>query len=70
MRTAASAIKAILEEKGISYSFIAGKTGISIDALSKTFLGKRKLTADEMIKICLCTDIDIDDLMLSEPKAG
>lgn len=70
MKKVAEVIKGIIEEKGISYSFISSKTGITVDALSKTFLGKRRLLADEMVDICLCTGIDIDDIMSSLPKAG
>lgn len=58
MLTAAEVIKSALKEKGISYSFISEKTGIKIDAISRSLLGKRRLPADEMIAICKVAQID------------
>lgn len=50
--TVAQKMKLLIEQKGITYTFISEKTGIPVDALSKSFLGKRRLPADEMISIC------------------
>lgn len=66
--TVAQEIKSLVDEKGISYTFISAKTGIPVDAISKTFMGKRKLTADEMIAICSVTGIDLSDLSNSSRK--
>ena len=63
METTAEKIKTLVSQKGITYAAISRETCIPIDALSKTFLGKRKLTAEEMVKICSFIGIDLNDLM-------
>lgn len=55
-------LKTLIDNKGVTYTFIASKTGISIDAISRVFRQKRKLPADELIAICNLLDIDINDL--------
>ena len=55
-------LKKEIEAKGITYTYISNATGISVDKLSRTFLKKRKLQAEELILICLSTGIDIDKL--------
>ena len=57
--TVAQKMKLLIEQKGITYTFISEKTGIPVDALSKSFLGKRRLPADEMISICREVGIDL-----------
>lgn len=61
----AQEIKRLVDARGVSYTFIATKTGISVDALSKSFAGKRRMTADEMISICTAVGIDLVDLVAS-----
>lgn len=61
--TAAARIKELVNSKGVSYTFISDKTGIPVDAISRTFLGKRRLMADEMIAICSAVGIDLQDLL-------
>ena len=63
-------LKKEIESKGITYTYISNTTGISVDKLSKIFLKKRKLQAEELILICLSTGIDIDKLRkcVSTPK--
>ena len=58
----ATRIKELIEEKGVTYTFISEKTGIPVDALSKSFLGKRRLPADEMVAICDAVSIDLKEL--------
>lgn len=41
-----------LKEHGISQTFIAEKLGISRTRMSMMLNGKRKMTADDLIKIC------------------
>ncbi len=62
MENTAEKIRSVISRKGITYAAISRETQIPIDALSKTFLGKRKMTAEEMIKICNFISIDLDDL--------
>lgn len=45
-------------ERGIKQSYIAEQTGISKDAISKILRGKRKITADEFLRICNSVQID------------
>ena len=58
----ATRIKELIDEKGVTYTFISEKTGIPVDALSKSFLGKRRLPADEMVAICDAVNIDLKEL--------
>lgn len=58
----ASKIKMLIENRGITYTFISSKTGIPVDAISRSFLGKRRLPADEMVLICNATGIDLNEL--------
>lgn len=60
--TVAQKIKEIVDSRGITYTFISSKTGISIDAISRSFSGKRRLSADEMLNICQVVGIDLCDL--------
>lgn len=60
--TVAQKIKEIVDSKGVTYTFISLKTGISIDAISRSFSGKRRLSADEMLNICQVVGIDLCDL--------
>lgn len=57
--TAAERMKTIIDERGVTYSFISRKTGISVDSISKSMAGKRKLPADELVKMCLLLNVDI-----------
>ena len=61
--TAAARIKELVNSKGVSYTFISDKTGIPVDAISRTFLGKRRLMADEMIDFCSAVGIDLQDIL-------
>lgn len=58
----AQKIKILVDNKGVTYTFISSKTGISVDAISRSFSGKRRLPADEMIAICDAVGIDLNDL--------
>ena len=65
----AQRIKEIVDSRGITYTFISSKTGISIDAISRSFSGKRRLSADEMAKIgllCLKNGIFNNKRIVSE----
>lgn len=46
-----------LTERGIKQSFIAEKTGIAPDTVSKILNGHRKILADEFLSICRALDI-------------
>ena len=66
--TAAERIREIIESKGISYTFISEKTGIPVNAISRSFLGKRRLPADEMVAICGVIGVDLGDFCnMSKP---
>ena len=50
-------LKQLIDDKGITYTFISNKTGIPVNTIS------RKLPADEMISICKATGIDLNDFV-------
>lgn len=58
----AEKIKNLIDGKGVTYTFISEKTGIPIDAISRSMLGKRRLPADEMLMICNAVGIDLNEL--------
>ena len=58
---AAEKLKDLVEERGVTYTFISSKTGIPVDTISRVFLGKRKLLADEMVSICNAVGLDLKD---------
>lgn len=60
--TVAEKLKEEINSRGITYTFVSEKTGIPVDALSKVFLNQRRLLADEMLKICEATNIDLNVL--------
>lgn len=56
-------LKQLIDDKGITYTFISNKTGIPVNTISRSLSGKRKLPADEMISICKATGIDLNDFV-------
>ena len=48
----------IAVSKGIKQIFIAEKTGLTADTVSKIFMGKRKIMADEFLTICAALELD------------
>ena len=54
-------LKQLIDDKGITYTFISNKTGIPVNTISRSLSGNRKLPADEMISICTATGIDLSD---------
>lgn len=61
--TIAQKLRAVINERGTTYTFISQKTGIPVDAISKSLLGKRRLQADELIAICKALNIGLDLLL-------
>lgn len=58
----AEKLKYIVEERGTTYTFLSKRTGIKVDAISKSLSGKRRLPADEMIALCRALNVDLCDL--------
>lgn len=66
----AERLKQLVDDKGVTYSFIASKTGIPVDAISKSLLGKRRLPADELVDICNVVGIELNELQLTRADPG
>lgn len=66
----ADTMKTMIDGKGIKYTFIAEKTGLSPDRVSKVLNRQRKMLADEMISICEVTGIQLADLAQAVQDAG
>ena len=60
--SAGEKIKKIVDERGIKYTAISQATHIPIDAISRSFNGKRKILGDELILICKFLNLELDDL--------
>lgn len=56
-------LKNIIDDRGVKYIAISKATGIPVDAISRSFLGKRKMLADEFVAICDFLHISSDDLL-------
>lgn len=54
------AIDSYLQNNGITQAYVAEKTGITTNALNLSLKGKRKLTADEYIRICNVLKVPYD----------
>lgn len=52
-----------VKDVGIKQSFIAKKTGLSENAVSNIFNGKRKMSADEFMKVCQAIGKTPNDFM-------
>ena len=46
-----------IDKKGIKQAFIANSTGMSTNAISQMLNGKRRIQADEFLKICKAVDM-------------
>ncbi|MFR8171150.1 MAG: helix-turn-helix domain-containing protein [Marvinbryantia sp.] len=55
-----SDIKAYLEEKGIKQNFLAEKSGIPTSVLNLILNNKRKIEANEYMRICESLDLPLD----------
>lgn len=55
-------LKEYFENNEISQSSIANLTGIAQSKISLVLNGKRKLTADELIKIAIAFDINLENI--------
>ena len=52
----------LIESKGVTLTFISKKTKLSVDTLSKSINGTRKITADEFIKICKALEVSAEEI--------
>lgn len=59
-------IKLYLKNNGITQTFVAGKTGISVQKLNLSLNGNRKLGFDEYELICGALSVGTDKFL--EPK--
>lgn len=55
-------LKEYFKKKNISQYEIERKTGISQSKVNLSLNGKRKLTAEELIKIAIAFDIDLNEI--------
>lgn len=48
----------IINAKGLKQSFVAEKTGIKADAVSRILANKRSIQADEFLKLCELLEVN------------
>lgn len=53
-------LRKYLEDNGIKQSFLISVTGISQEKMSNIITGKRKITAEELSKICIALNVSAD----------
>ncbi len=61
-----SKVAQYLEEQGIKQSWLAQKTGLTDNMISGILNGKRKMTADEFVRICKAIGKNPNDFMGGE----
>ena len=61
-----SKVAQYLEEQGIKQSWLAQKTGLTDNMISGILNGKRKMTADEFVRICKAIGKNPNDFMEGE----
>ena len=64
----AKSINAYLNEQGIKKKYVAEKTGMSENALNLSLNGKRRLLADEYVKICIALNVPFDHFIMAIPR--
>lgn len=67
---AAEKIRVLVENKGITYTYISKKTGIPVNSISRALMGKRRLPADEFIAICQVIGVSLGDLSEDLDRPG
>ncbi len=55
-------LKEYFKENGITQQEVENKTGIERPKVNLSLNGKRKLTADELIKIAIVFDLDLNKI--------
>lgn len=58
-----SKVAQYLKEQGIKQSWLAQKTGLTDNMISGILNGKRKMTADEFVRICKAIGKNPNDFM-------
>jgi transcriptional regulator with XRE-family HTH domain len=61
----AQSINSYLVDQGIKKKYIAEKAKISENALNLALNGKRRLLADEYVKICIALNVPFDKFVTS-----
>jgi transcriptional regulator with XRE-family HTH domain len=59
-------IKAYLDSHGISQTFVARKTGISVQQLNLSLNGSRRIPLEEYELICGALEVNVDEFL--EPR--
>ena len=54
-------IAEIVEQKGLKQTYIAEKTGMTVDAVSRILRSERKLTAEEFLVFCELLNVSPED---------
>lgn len=60
-------IKAYLDSRGISQTFLSRKSGVPLVKLNLVLNGKRKLTLSEYQTICWALDVGVDTFLEARP---
>lgn len=65
----AAKIREYLEDKGITQSWLCGKTGIAPAKLNLVLNGRRRLTFAEYEMICWALEVDVGAFLEARPPA-
>lgn len=64
--SACEIIKDHLVKNGIKQNFVAERAGIPPELFRRSIEGKRKIPADEFVRICTVLSLDIEDFRKPE----
>ena len=63
-------IAAIIEDKALKQSVIAARAGLTPDKLCATLKGRRRMDANELLRVCAAMDMTPEQVANYKPKKG
>ncbi len=57
-------IKNYIQEEGLKYKAIADRIGVPLNSFSAMLNGKRRITADEYVKICKALNVPLETFVI------
>ena len=63
-------IASIIEDKAMKQSTIAARAGLTPDKLCATLKGRRRMDANELLRVCAAMDMTPEQVANYQPKKG
>ena len=68
MQDVRNQIAAIIEDKALKQSVIAARAGLTPDKLCATLKGRRRMDANELLRVCAAMDMTPEQVASYQPK--